>query len=588
MDLYDIIISLITLLLAAYTGMNLYRSYLREQPLGLDQLRLLLRRALRKLSCRPSWRWDNRVLVCNYDYQGGHFSIRINSEDATAEMVFLFFFNAPMSAIDIVRQVVNLCNVNSHYSRIVYSVDDDKHSVDLHILAPLAVNRLNAASLLQATMDEAFQWRNAFAQRYDSMLQDSRRDGVSDYETERADFTHEISLLHEQEMTHQPAMAGEQSRDDANRPITLRQLLSSLLQIGQFLPKSLHVTVGESTVKVETDDVSDYAIAKAIVRKTHDGEGGDEYEFAADSAVLRLNYYDKRQPGRERRLVVALTAENRTDKTLYYRATAMEVPLSSRPDTPVGSPNNRPLCQSALLGFDIVDPAKRHSEFTYYYKEVLDKLRKGDTDHLSDDQLLLARSVSEHTAKNVYMGTRLFHDGRYLEAVGLLEQAYASLNRQLHARQQPKMDDWKSYNDVCFYLGFSYMELGLFQQAYYYLDILLPQRRYAYTTEYINCLVNANDLRALDIINHYLDELGDTTGSSGGDEADDDDDAPNKEADATLASFLSFLRRRKSYVLIECKRYDEAEKLLKSMLNDPSSSDYAINELAYLQKIKTK
>ena len=186
------------------------------------------------------------------------------------------------------------------------------------------------------------------------------------------------------------------------------------------------------------------------------------------------------------------------------------------------------------------------------------------------------------------MGTRLFHDGRYLEAVGLLEQAYASLNRQLHARLQPKMDDWKSYNDVCFYLGFSYMELGLFQQAYYYLDILLPQRRYAYTTEYINCLVNANDLRALDIINHYLDELGDTTGSSGGDEADDDDDAPNKEADATLASFLSFLRRRKSYVLIECKRYDEAEKLLKSMLNDPSSSDYAINELAYLQKIKTK
>ena len=82
-------------------------------------------------------------------------------------------------------------------------------------------------------------------------------------------------------------------------------------------------------------------------------------------------------------------------------------------------------------------------------------------------------------------------------------------------------------------------------------------------------------------------ELDDATGSSSDDD-DDDDDAPSKEADATLASFLSFLRRRKSYVLIECKRYDEAEKLLKSMLNDPSSSDYAINELAYLQKIKTK
>ena len=104
----------------------------------------------------------------------------------------------------------------------------------------------------------------------------------------------------------------------------------------------------------------------------------------------------------------------------------------------------------------------------------------------------------------------------------------------------------------------------------------------------MGCLKQASHFCLPESCRPSFQTVSTTTGSSGGDEADDDDDAPNKEADATLASFLSFLRRRKSYVLIECKRYDEAEKLLKSMLNDPSSSDYAINELAYLQKIKTK
>ncbi|MGI6223880.1 MAG: hypothetical protein ACOYJG_09735 [Prevotella sp.] len=586
MNLYDIIILLSCIALIAYVCVIYYRS-LRERRLTLEELRRLLRRSLRKLSCKPSWRWDNRVLICNYDYQGGHFSIRINSEDVTSEMAFLFFFDAPVSQIDIVRQVVNLCNVNSHYARIVYSVNNDRHNIDLHILAPLTINRLNATMLLQSMMDEAFQWRNAFAQRYESMVQDSKRDNVSDYETERADFTHEIGLLHEQEIVHQNGMTVKNTRDSNVYKITLRQLLSSLLQIEAFLPKSLYVTVGDKTEKVETDDVSEYVVSNAIIKKNSNGKVAD-YSFAADSAILRLNYYDKRQPGKERRLVVMLTAENRSEQTLYYRATVMEVPLSSQPAVPFGTHNNRPHCQSALLGFDITDPTKSNSEFYYYYQETLDKLKKGEVDQLDDDQLLLARSVTEHTAQNVYYGTRRFHDGRYLEAIGLLEQAYESLNRLLHEKQQPKVEDWKSYNDVCFYLAFSYMELGLYRQAYYYLDILLPQRRYAYTTEYINCLVNYNDLRALNVIDHFLNELENVSNQQSDDDSDDDDDEQGKEGDAALESFISFLKRRKSYVLIECKRYDEAEKLLKEMLNDPSSSDYAINELAYLKKIKTK
>ena len=126
--------------------------------------------------------------------------------------------------------------------------------------------------------------------------------------------------------------------------------------------------------------------------------------------------------------------------------------------------------------------------------------------------------------------------------------------------------------------------MRLNKQAYYSLDILLPLHRYSYTTEYVNCLVNASDLRALNMIDHLLATLSVDEQK----EDDEDDDGGEKEEDTSLVSFISFLKRRKSYVLIECRRYDEAESLLKEMLNDPSSSDYAINELAFLQKLKTK
>ena len=58
----------------------------------------------------------------------------------------------------------------------------------------------------------------------------------------------------------------------------------------------------------------------------------------------------------------------------------------------------------------------------------------------------------------------------------------------------------------------------------------------------------------------------------------------NAGAFLLLAAFLAFLQRRKVYVLIEKQAYNKAQRMLKKMLNDPENADFALNELAYLQK----
>lgn len=41
-------------------------------------------------------------------------------------------------------------------------------------------------------------------------------------------------------------------------------------------------------------------------------------------------------------------------------------------------------------------------------------------------------------------------------------------------------------------------------------------------------------------------------------------------------------------MLVAMQRYDEAERLLKQMLDNPQNSDFALKELAYIQKNKGK
>ena len=50
--------------------------------------------------------------------------------------------------------------------------------------------------------------------------------------------------------------------------------------------------------------------------------------------------------------------------------------------------------------------------------------------------------------------------------------------------------------------------------------------------------------------------------------------------------FYNFLKRRKAYLLVDLGFLDEAEIFLKSMLQDSNNGDFALNELAYIQRMK--
>ena len=153
-----------------------------------------------------------------------------------------------------------------------------------------------------------------------------------------------------------------------------------------------------------------------------------------------------------------------------------------------------------------------------------------------------------------------------------MEEGYRALAATYDAKEG---EDNHAFFETCYLIGCCLSALGQYEKAYFYLEMVMPLHRLSYTEAYVNCLVNAGDLRAIGVIDGMLDEIQKGDG-------DDDDEQPAPH----MLDFVAFLRRRKAYALVSRQRYDEAEQLLKPMLDEPGSCDYAIGELAYIQRKK--
>ena len=65
-------------------------------------------------------------------------------------------------------------------------------------------------------------------------------------------------------------------------------------------------------------------------------------------------------------------------------------------------------------------------------------------------------------------------------------------------------------------------------------------------------------------------------------------DEEAEEMPPHINDFMLFLYRRKAYALIDQEQYKEAKNMLESLIEIPLCSEFAQEELNYLQKIMDK
>ena len=134
-----------------------------------------------------------------------------------------------------------------------------------------------------------------------------------------------------------------------------------------------------------------------------------------------------------------------------------------------------------------------------------------------------------------------------------------------------KMHNMARTNTTEALIGYCYAEMGLYEKALFFLEIVRPLNNIRYNIEYINCLANSRDIRAINTIHNELNQL-----------------AQLKESEITdgIIFYHNFLRRRRAYTFVDMGRLDDAEEAFKEMLNEDANKEYANGELEYIQELK--
>jgi tetratricopeptide (TPR) repeat protein len=520
---------------------------------------MLVKMVLKKFNCkyRIENEKDHNGVLYHYDYQTGHFCIRVEKGTPYIRLTFPFFFSVSLDHIALVRSLSNQCSFSSETCRIVYTLNTDQNFVDMHIVSGLLLTVKNAVEILEREMLDMFRWQNTFVKRFRELEKDSQGAEQKDFETNSAEWGRELFLLHEQEMMHQKS--GPSWRGEADTKITIDKLLNTLFGVKQFEPVSLKLSVNTQPLD-DTKKIYNYDVSSLLI------ENGKQIR---EEASMELQYVDLNGPF-NRTMEFYLNSEKTTGRTVYYRITMTLIPLSVNHHIPVGSELTKSKVVSILAAYDLTCPKERLAEFHLMWEDALQKRKRGQEKEMTEEQKLMCESSQPKLAYLLFRGKRLFLNHCFYEALQYLLDAF---NYEQSVYEELKPAEKNLFYEVCYLIGFCYCELNLYRLAYYYLDIVFPLHRVTYTEELVNSLVNGHDFRAISFIDGLLENV-------------ENNIAVNGQEDIAASSFINFLKRRKAYVYIDLQHYDEAESLLKKMLDDPDNTDFAIGELAYLQKIK--
>jgi len=542
---------------------NLFKPSLRLSDLDLGENRRIVSKALKALNCTGEWRKEGDAALVRYTFQSGHFGIRIIGNCPQVELSYLFFAEAEMKDINIVRHVCNHFNLNSTGPRFSYSINEETNIIDMHILTPLLLDDDRAKDILSSAMVDMFLWQNSFIRSLTDVKKEAKSSATSDLEWSEKEVARDFFLLREQELRHQKK--GAEWRQNDKEAATLKQWMDKVFGLVDVVFSELTVVTDTVTVINDRESIASYNLSDTLIA---DGA------FVRQKAMLDLVFFLPAHPTTRRRMTFSIQQADGCEDVLYYQVVATLLPLPSGIGRPLHSKEVQVQSHSVLLAYDLRSTKQLQDEFVYMWKEAKSKIANGEENQLTEEQRLIANVGSIDAARFVYRSRTLYRQKRYYEAISCLESAYRLLNSNIDKKS---LEERNLFLEVCYMLGFCYNELQQYDRAYYYLTFVTGVNRTLYAEEYVNCMIYLGDYRSLMTIDGILEDLHNSI-------VEDEEG----EVEQSVHPFLQFLYRRKAYVLVELHRFDEAEEMLRQMIDDPESGDFALDELAYIQQLREK
>ena len=518
----------------------------------------LFEEVLKRLGCTFETEQDDdeKNMLYHFMYQGGAFHVHVPKEGiGLLKAEFPGFVEANEEQMENLRDCCNRFSMICKLSKFVYTFDASENKYQAHIVTPFMLNdgMETPAYFVKALLESHFDLRRDFVQ----FFEENKRKQNNTQESDLSYRKRVAYLLREQEISHQ------------SEPFQMRRTQSASLRLTDMLDLcyGLHdlefaymKTVEDEKVTLEFDQekIAAYDLKQNATDITHyiyfNDTNGDGSSLRTVEINLRKEYED--------------------EVACYLRLSSILFPSVYGADSTFVSGRTGLDALTFLIAIDKQEEAQYHKEYNYLWNDALDKKERGETDQLTEDQKFLLNADEPDIGYYLFRGRRLYADGRYYEAVDFLTHAFFYLNDEHDSLTN---EQHKAFHELAFLIGFSYMELQLFAEAYYFLDIVHDLNNLRYAQEYVNCLVNSNDFRASDTINNLMSFVRGFMMQSD----EEDEDVPEH-----ITEFYHFLRRRQVFLWVNQDHLDEAERECNNMLEEPINADFALDELAYIQKLR--
>lgn len=230
--------------------------------------------------------------------------------------------------------------------------------------------------------------------------------------------------------------------------------------------------------------------------------------------------------------------------------------------------NRGPISSRTMMEIRLTDAEKDYWEAKYMIDEANDKVNSGKSDELTDEQRIILSHTQPSIQMDLYWGKKYYNNTCYFQALYFFNRVYEYLR---HMKQEWTDEQSSLYYEICYFIGFIYVDLHMYDKAFYYLYMAQSQQSIGATKEFANCLCNMNDPSAKQYLHTKINEVVEIMNKS-------------EEETDRLMDFYLFLKRRYVYVLIEQGNYDDAEPLLNQMIERGECVDFAKDELDYIKK----
>ena len=492
------------------------------------------------------------VIVVNY--QGGSFVFFTDENLSTIKIEFDNLYHTTVEHYFNFQLVLNMTNSKFVNWSCVLSYDEqckdmDKLRVDMHSYFSLLGPASKLAMLLKDHLGQSFRISRFFNEEIQKLISENQSPINTTVINERY-FKNKLEYARtalENGYIHSEV---EELPEQTQFSLYNTIMLYGMVDLGriQFLRIVCDNRVETITEKDEiiNFDVRNYIISKPNAKSINHLVFTFGFENKTITFIL-----DKHQSS--------------TEKSLFFQTYLVGVEeLYPFPDS-----TNFGTKQLSLLEVRFADAEQDFQEAKYMFSEAIEK--QNNNEDLSDEERLLVSLAQPNIYEQIYWAKKFYNNNCFYQSLFYFKRVHRFLKENI-SRKEISSD---LYYEISFYIGFIYMELSMPEIAFYYLCTVKDVGNYIYSSEFINSLHALKDPFTISYIQNEYNTLTDQMNKA-------------EEVTPTQELYRERLLRRYVYTLIELKEYESAIKLLKDMIENGDSVEFAKAELKYVYELKKK